>query len=40
MNPKEACMDVGFYFGRASGHSLTRWITKTDYNIGIANRGA
>lgn len=23
MNPREACLDVGFYFGRASGHSLT-----------------
>lgn len=24
MNPLEACLDVGFYFGRASGHSLNR----------------
>jgi hypothetical protein len=24
MNPEEARLDVGFYFGRASGHSLTR----------------
>jgi len=24
MNPHEACLDVGFYFGRASGHSLNR----------------
>lgn len=23
MNPLEVCLDVGFYFGRASGHSLT-----------------
>lgn len=24
MNPNEACLDVGFYFGRAMGHSLNR----------------
>lgn len=24
MNPQEVCLDVGFYFGRASGHSLNR----------------
>jgi hypothetical protein len=23
MNPQELCLDVGFYFGRASGHSVT-----------------
>ena len=24
MNPNEACLDVGFYFGRASGHSFDK----------------
>lgn len=24
MNPKESCLDVGFYFGRASGHSRNK----------------
>jgi hypothetical protein len=29
MNPQEPCLDVGFYFGRASGHSFNKELKKT-----------